>query len=202
MAAIATSLWRHKLRFDPARPVRDIFLIPNPILHDERHVLTQIKDWFDRDRFVMSNGHVALLQYIMLHLSGYEAWTMDQLKGYCHPTALKFTNLCKTHPEIEFDGLDVSTGPLGQGVANAVGMAMANQHLRATFNRDGHKVIQGKVYATTGDACLQEGPALEAISIAGHLKLDNLVLIYDNNGVQSDGPISLTFEENVSDKMR
>ncbi|KAF2175254.1 hypothetical protein K469DRAFT_765615 [Zopfia rhizophila CBS 207.26] len=179
MAAIATALWRHKLRFDPAQP-----------------------NWFDRDRFVMSNGHVALLQYIMLHLSGYEIWTADQLKAYCHPTALNFTNICKTHPEIEFDGLDVSTGPLGQGVANAVGMAMANKYLRETFNRDGFNVIQGKVYATTGDACLQEGPALEAISLAGHLKLSNLILIYDNNGVQCDGPITLTFKENVNDKMR
>lgn len=161
-----------------------------------------LKEWFDRDRFVMSNGHVALLQYIMLHLSGYEAWTMDQLKAYCHPTALDFTNICKTHPEIEFDGLDVSTGPLGQGIANAVGMAMANMHLRQVFNREDSQVIQSKVYATTGDACLQEGPALEAISLAGHLKLDNLVLIYDNNAVQSDGPISLAFHENVNDKMR
>ncbi|KAI0427897.1 Transketolase, thiamine diphosphate binding domain-containing protein [Xylaria sp. FL1042] len=179
MAALGTALWRHKLRFDPSCP-----------------------DWFDRDRFVMSNGHVALLQYIMLHLSGYSAWTMEQLKGYCHPTALNFTNLCKTHPEIEHDGLDVSTGPLGQGIANAVGMAIANQHLRHRFNRDGLQIIQGKVYATTGDACLQEGLALEAISLAGKMELDNLILIYDNNGIQCDGPISLTFTENVNDKMR
>lgn len=150
----------------------------------------------------MSNGHVGLLQYIMLHLSGYKIWTMDQLKAYCHPTALDFTNICKTHPEIELDGIDVSTGPLGQGVANAVGMAMANMHLRETYNRDGFDVIRGKVYATTGDACLQEGPALEAISLAGRMKLDNLTLIYDNNGVQSDGPITLTFSEHVNDKMR
>ncbi|KAI0395803.1 Transketolase, thiamine diphosphate binding domain-containing protein [Xylariaceae sp. FL0594] len=179
MAAIGTALWRHKLRFDPSCP-----------------------DWFDRDRFVMSNGHVALLQYIMLHLSGYELWTMEELKAYCHPTALNFTNHCKTHPEIEFDGLDVSTGPLGQGIANAVGMAIANMNLRARFNRDDFQLIQSKVYATTGDACLQEGPALEAISLAGKMKLDNLILIYDNNGIQSDGPISLTFTENVNDKMR
>lgn len=150
----------------------------------------------------MSNGHVALLQYIMLHLSGYEAWTMDELKAYCHPTANAFTNICKTHPEIEFDGLDISTGPLGQGIANAVGMAMVNKHLRQYFNKDGFDVVRGKIYATTGDACLQEGPALEAISLAGHLKLDNLILIYDNNGVQSDGPITLTFSENVNDKIR
>ncbi|XXH02724.1 hypothetical protein Hte_009109 [Hypoxylon texense] len=179
MAAIATALWRHKLRFDPSEP-----------------------EWFDRDRFVMSNGHVGLLQYIMLHLSGYKQWTMDELKAYCHPTANNFTNICKTHPEIEFDGLDISTGPLGQGVANAVGMAAANKCLREKFNKDGFNVVQSKVYATTGDACLQEGPALEAISLAGHLKLDNLILIYDNNGVQSDGPITLTFAENVNDKMR
>ncbi|KAI9695468.1 MAG: hypothetical protein M1836_006456 [Candelina mexicana] len=179
MAAIATALWRHHLRLDPSTP-----------------------DWFDRDRFVMSNGHVGLLQYIMLHLSGYKIWTMEQLKGYCHPTALDFTNIAKTHPEIEFDGLDMSTGPLGQGVANAVGMAMANMNLRATFNKPGFEVVNSIVYCSLGDACLQEGVALEAISLAGHLKLDNLVLIYDNNGIQSDGPIDLTFHEDVNAKMR
>lgn len=138
MAATATALWRHHLRLDPTTP-----------------------NWFDRDRFVMSNGHVGLLQYIMLHLSGYKIWTMEQLKGYCHPTALDFTNIAKTHPEIEFDGLDMSTGPLGQGVANAVGMAMANMNLRATFNRPDFEVVKGVVYCTLGDACLQEGVALE-----------------------------------------
>lgn len=142
MAALGTALWRHVLRYDPATP-----------------------DWADRDRFVMSNGHVALLQYIILHLSGYEAWTMEQLKGYGHPTALDFTNLTKTHPEIEFDGLDMSTGPLGQGIANAVGMAIANMNLRKMFNRDGFEVVRGRVYCTTGDACLQEGPALEGKSL-------------------------------------
>lgn len=138
MAAFATALWRHTLRYDPGTP-----------------------DWFDRDRFVLSNGHVAILQYIMLHLSGYEIWTMEQLKGYGHPTALDFTNLAKTHPEIEFDGLDISTGPLGQGVANAVGMAIANMNLRTTYNRDGFEVVQSQIYCSLGDACLQEGVALE-----------------------------------------
>ena len=138
MAAIATALWRYQLRIDPANP-----------------------DWFDRDRFVMSNGHVGLLQYIMLHLSGYKQWTMEQLKGYCHPTALDFTNIAKTHPEIEWDGLDMSTGPLGQGVANAVGMAMANMNLRATFNKPDFDVVKSVVFCTMGDACLQEGVALE-----------------------------------------
>lgn len=119
--------------------------------------------WFDRDRFVLSNGHVAILQYIMLHLSGYEDWTMEQLLGYCHPTALDFTNMSKTHPEIEFPGLDMSTGPLGQGIANAVGMAMANMNMRNTFNKDGFEIVKGKVYCTSGDACLQEGVALEGL---------------------------------------
>ncbi|PLB50108.1 putative transketolase [Aspergillus steynii IBT 23096] len=179
MAAIAQTLWRHILRYDPAHP-----------------------DWFDRDRFVLSNGHVGILQYILLHLSGYEKWTMQQLKGYCHPTALDFTSMTKTHPEIEFDGLDMSTGPLGQGIANAVGMAIANMNLRATFNTDQSEIILGRVYCSTGDACLQEGVALEAISLAGHLKLDNLTLIYDNNGIQCDGPITLTTSEDVNEKMR
>lgn len=86
---------------------------------------------------------------------------MEQLKGYCHPTALDFTNMSKTHPEIEFDGLDMSTGPLGQGIANAVGMAIANMNLRASFNTEDCDIIKSRVYCTTGDACLQEGVALE-----------------------------------------
>ena len=86
---------------------------------------------------------------------------MEQLEGYCHPTALDFTNMSKTHPEIEFPGLDMSTGPLGQGVANAVGMAMANMNMRTTFNKDDFEVVKGKIYCTSGDACLQEGVALE-----------------------------------------
>ena len=141
MAPTMVALWRHILRFDPALP-----------------------DWFARDRFVMSNGHVAILQYIVLHLSGYKVWTMEQLKGYVHPTAMNFTNMAKTHPEIEFDGIDISTGPLGQGIGNAVGMAMANMNLRSTYNRDGFEVVQGTVYCTVGDACLQEGVAMEGKS--------------------------------------
>ncbi len=138
MAAIATALWRHVLRFDPATP-----------------------DWFDRDRFIMSNGHVAILQYIMLHLSGYQIWTMEELKAYGGLTDRNANSICKTHPEIEFEGLDMSTGPLGQGIANAVGMAMANMNLRTNFNRDGFEVVKGRIYCTCGDACLQEGVALE-----------------------------------------
>lgn len=97
----------------------------------------------------------------MLHLAGYQEWTMKQLRGYCRPTALDFTNMTKTHPEIEFPGLDMSTGPLGQGIANAVGMAMANMNLKSTFSREGFEVVKGRVYCSTGDACLQEGVASE-----------------------------------------
>lgn len=142
MAAIATVLWRHVLRFDPSQP-----------------------DWFDRDRFVFSNGHVALVQYIMLHLSGYKSWTMEQLRGFGHPTALENTCQARMHPEMHYEGLDMSTGPLGQGIANAVGMAMANQNLRAKYNRNGHEVIKARVYCVCGDACLEEGVALEGMNI-------------------------------------
>ena len=142
MAAIATVLWRHVLRFDPSRA-----------------------DWFDRDRFVFSNGHVSLLQYIMLHLSGYPTWTMEQLKGFGHPTALDDTCQARMHPEMHYEALDMSTGPLGQGIANAVGMAIANMNLRANYNKEDLEIIQSRVYCVCGDACLQEGVALEGTKI-------------------------------------
>lgn len=178
-AAIALALWKYTMRYNPK---------------DDK--------WFDRDRFVMSNGHACIWLYVILHLAGYPDMTMDQLKGYTHPTAQNFTTLCHGHPEIEVKGIEVTTGPLGQGVANAVGMAIASKNLAATFNRQGYEVITSRIYCTTGDACLHEGVALESIAFAGHLGLDNLVLLYDNNSITNDAPLAYSDSDDVNNKMR
>lgn len=105
------------------------------------------------------------------------------------------------HPEIEHEGIEVTTGPLGQGIANAVGLAVAGKHLGATFNRPGFPVVSNQIYCMVGDACLQEGVGLEAISLAGHWKLNNLTVIYDNNQITCDGTVDMTNTENVNQKM-
>ncbi|KAJ1844627.1 Transketolase, partial [Coemansia sp. RSA 2703] len=148
--------------------------------------------WINRDRFVLSNGHGCALQYVLLHLMGYKL-TLDDLKNFRQMDA-------KTpgHPEnTHTDGVEVTTGPLGQGISNAVGMAIAERHLAATFNKPDFKIIDNTVYAIAGDGCLQEGVASEACSLAGHLQLGNLVVLYDSNGIQIDGSTKLGFTEDV-----
>lgn len=125
--------------------------------------------------------------------------TFDQLKSY-HSD--RVDALCPGHPEIEHDGVEVTTGPLGQGVANAVGLAMATKNLQATYNRPDFDVVSNHTWCMIGDACLQEGVALEAFSFAGHLRLNNLTVIYDNNQVTCDGSVDLTNTEDVNAKMR
>ncbi|KAI9166330.1 Succinate-semialdehyde dehydrogenase [NADP(+)] GabD [Paramyrothecium foliicola] len=159
-------------------------------------------DWFDRDRFVLSNGHASTFLYAMNHLVGFGNWTMDELKGYASPKLDGYHTISHGHPEIQIPGIEVTTGPLGQGVANAVGLAIASKNLAANFNKDDSDIIQSNIWCTTGDGCLMEGVALEAISLAGHLALDNLVLIYDNNAVTCDGPLDWINTENTNDKMR
>jgi dihydroxyacetone synthase len=125
--------------------------------------------------------------------------TMEQLQSY-HST--REDALCPGHPEIEHEGIEVTTGPLGQGVANAVGLALASKHLGAEFNRPNHDVVTNHTWCMVGDAFLQEGVALEAISLAGHFKLNNLTIVYDNNQVTCDGSVDLTNSEDVNGKMR
>lgn len=124
--------------------------------------------------------------------------TMEQLKTYHSASTESF---CPGHPEIEHVGIEVTTGPLGQGVANAVGMAMAAKNLAATYNKPGFEVVNNMTWCMTGDACLQEGVGLEAISLAGHWKLNNLVLIMDNNNVTCDGSADIANTEDVNAKM-
>lgn len=140
-----------------------------------------------------------MFQYTFLHLTGYKNMTLDQLKSY---HSERVDALCPGHPEIEHDGIEVTTGPLGQGIASAVGLAMATKNLQATYNTSDFDVVSNHTWCMIGDACLQEGVALEAISYAGHLKLNNLTVIYDNNQVTCDGSVDLTNTEDVNAKMR
>jgi transketolase len=161
MADIAQVLWQQHLKHNPKNP-----------------------NWFNRDRFVLSNGHGCMLLYALLHLSGYDL-SLDDLQ--------KFRQLhSKTpgHPEFGLTpGVEATTGPLGQGLANAVGMAIAEAHLAATFNQPNHPIIDHQTYAFCGDGCLMEGISHEACSLAGTLKLNKLTVLWDDNGISIDGPI-------------
>ncbi|KAF8894390.1 transketolase [Infundibulicybe gibba] len=146
--------------------------------------------WFNRDRFVLSNG--CALQYILLHLLGYKL-SMDDLKAF-----RQIESLTPGHPEAgHTDGIEVTTGPLGQGFANGVGLAIAQAHLGAIYNKDGFDLINNYTYVFCGDGCLMEGIASEAASLAGHLQLGNLIVIYDDNHISIDGDTAVAFTENV-----
>lgn len=157
MAAIGVALYKYVMRYSPKNC-----------------------EFFNRDRFVLSNGHACLWQYLFMHLVGVESMTTEQLKSY-HSS--RYDSICPGHPEIENEGVEVTTGPLGQGVANAVGLAIATKQLGATYNREGYEVVNNMTWCMIGDACLQEGIGLEAVSLASHWKLNNLCIIYDNNNV-------------------
>jgi transketolase len=142
-------------------------------------------NWFNRDRFVLSAGHGSALLYTLLHLSGYSV-SIDDLKEF-----RQLGSLTPGHPEFgHTDGVEATTGPLGQGLGMAVGMAIAESHLRAVFNRPGFPVIDHDTYVLAGDGDLQEGVTLEAMSLAGHLRLERLIVLFDSNDVQLDGPTS------------
>ncbi|EIW60597.1 transketolase [Trametes versicolor FP-101664 SS1] len=153
--------------------------------------------WFNRDRFVLSNGHACALQYILLHLLGYKL-SLDDLKQF-----RQLGSLTPGHPEAgHTDGIEVTTGPLGQGFANGVGLAIAQAHLGATFNKDGFELINNYTYVFTGDGCLMEGVASEAASLAGHLQLGNLIVIYDDNHISIDGDTAVAFTEDVEKRFQ
>lgn len=153
-------------------------------------------EWVDRDRFVLSNGHGCALLYTMLHLTGYERPTMDDLKKF-----RQLDSVTPGHPERNHGlaGVEVTTGPLGQGISNAVGLAIAEKHLAATFNEpDCEPVVDHFTFCICGDGCLQEGVSGEASSLAGHLKLSKLIVLYDDNNITIDGETSLSFTEDVA----
>lgn len=174
MAAIGVALFKYVLKYSPSNP-----------------------DFFNRDRFVLLNGHTCLFQYAFQHLVGYEHMTLDQLKTY---HSKQIDSYCPGHPENEFPGIEVTTGALGQGISNAVGLAIAAKNLLATYNKPDFPVVSNHTFCMVGDACLQEGVALESISLAGHLRLNNLTVIYDNNQITCDGSVDLTNTENIRDK--
>ena len=168
-APMAHTIWTRHLRHAPRTP-----------------------GWFDRDRFVLSNGHASALLYSLLHLTGY-GLTIDDLKSF-----RQWGSLTPGHPEYGLTaGVEATTGPLGQGFANGVGMAIAERRLAEEFNRPGHTVIDHRVFAIVSDGDLQEGIASEAASLAGHLKLGKLIYLWDDNLIQLDGPTSFAWSEDV-----
>ncbi len=150
------------------------------------------RNWVDRDRFILSAGHGSAMLYSLLHLAGYDV-TMDDLKNF-----RQWNSRTPGHPEVHHtDGVEATTGPLGQGIAMAVGMAMAEAHTAATYNRDSFPVIDHYTFALCGDGDLMEGVSQEASSMAGHMKLGKLIVLYDSNDISLDGPTSKAFTENV-----
>ena len=148
--------------------------------------------WFNRDRFILSAGHGSSLLYSLLHLTGYNV-SLEDLKSF-----RKLNSKTPGHPEFgHTEGVEATTGPLGQGIANAVGMAMAEAHLAAKFNRDGYPVIDHYTYALVGDGDLMEGISYEAMSMAGHMKLGKLIALYDSNDISLDGELNLSFSEDI-----
>lgn len=169
MADIAEVLWRDFLKHNPANP-----------------------NWADRDRFVLSNGHGSMLIYSLLHLTGYEL-SLDELKNF-----RQLHSKTPGHPEYGYaPGIETTTGPLGQGVTNAVGMALAEKTLAAQFNRPGHDVIDHYTYTFLGDGCLMEGISHEACSLAGTLGLGKLIAFYDDNGISIDGEVEGWFTDDT-----
>jgi transketolase len=183
LAPAAYVLWQRFLRFDPQDPI-----------------------WPNRDRFVLSNGHASMLLYSLLHLAGVKAVDPDyEVVG--EPTVSlddikRFRQLdskCPGHPEYRWtSGVETTTGPLGQGIATSVGMALASKWLGARYNRPDHRVFGFDVYAFAGDGCFMEGVSSEAASLAGHQRLDNLCWVYDNNHITIDGRTELTYEDDVA----
>ena len=169
MADMAVALWGRHLKHNPANP-----------------------QWFDRDRFVLSNGHASMLLYAVLHLSGYDL-PVQELKNF-----RKLHSKTAGHPEVGVTpGVETTTGPLGQGITNAVGFALAEKLLAAEFNREKHTIVNHHTYTFLGDGCLMEGISHEAVALAGAWKLNKLIALYDDNGISIDGQVAPWFIDNT-----
>ena len=168
-APMAYTLWTKQLRHNPQNPT-----------------------WFNRDRFVLSAGHGSMLLYSLLHLGGY-GLEMEEIKNF-----RQWGSKTPGHPEYGHTiGVEATTGPLGQGIAMSVGMAMAERHLAATYNKPGYEIVDHNTFTLCGDGDLMEGVAAEAISLAGHLKLEKLIVLYDSNDISLDGDLAKSFSENI-----
>ncbi|MBO9652599.1 MAG: transketolase [Variovorax sp.] len=174
MADMAVALWGEHLKHNPANP-----------------------HWFDRDRFVLSNGHASMLIYAVLHLSGYDL-PVEELKRF-----RQLHSKTAGHPETGVTpGVETTTGPLGQGITNAVGFALAEKLLASEFNRKGHDIVDHHTYAFLGDGCLMEGISHEAAALAGAWKLGKLIALYDDNGISIDGPVKPWFIDNTEERFK
>ena len=174
MADMAVALWGEHLRYNPANP-----------------------HWVDRDRFVLSNGHASMLLYAVLHLTGYDL-PIDELKNF-----RKLHSKTAGHPEVDITpGVETTTGPLGQGITNAVGFALAEKLLAAEFNRKGHEIVDHHTYAFLGDGCLMEGISHEACALAGAWKLNKLIALYDDNGISIDGQVKPWFIDHTAERFK